>query len=79
VDGRRPAVYDVFADLIIDDTIDDPDAIVPATDYRPNEVGGVTDADTYPVATVGKSRSDLDAGEQTRIVDVAARNPRASP
>jgi len=53
----------VFADLIIDDTIDDPDAIVPATDYRPNELGGVTDADTYPVATVGKSRSDLDAGE----------------
>ena len=62
-----PAAYDVFDDLVIDDPIDDPDAIVPATDHRPNELGGVPNADTYPVMTVGKGRDDLEAGEPTLL------------
>ncbi|ELZ39324.1 hypothetical protein C471_08595 [Halorubrum saccharovorum DSM 1137] len=62
-----PAVYDVFDNLIVDDTVDDPDAIVPATDHRPNELGGVPNADTFPVATVGKSRGDLDTGVPTLL------------
>jgi len=62
-----PAAYDVFDDLVIDDPIDDPDAIVPATDHRPSELGGVPNADTYPVMTVGKGRDDLEAGEPTLL------------
>jgi len=42
-------------------------AIVPATDYRPNELGGVTDADSYPIVTVGKGRDALNAGEPTLL------------
>jgi hypothetical protein len=62
-----PAAYDVFENLIVDDDPirDDPDAIVPATDYRPNELGGVPEADTFPLRTVGKGRDDLEAGVPT--------------
>ena len=64
-----PAAYDVFDSLVVEDepVRDDPDAIVPATDYRPNELGGVTDADSYPIVTVGKGRDALNAGEPTLL------------
>ena len=64
-----PAAFDVIDDLVVDhDPVrDDPDEIVPATDHRPNELGGVPNADTYPLVTVGKGRGALESGVPTLL------------
>ena len=64
-----PAAFDVFDELIVEHepVRDDPDEIVPATDHRPNELGGIPSAETFPVVTVGKGRDELVSGVPTLL------------